>query len=505
MTSFSALLKSSSRCKSRIRLANQSIDARRVRWVCCFSIAFDQCIRVKISFLFFRQCISVRISFLFFSQCINVWISFLFFRQCIRVRISFLFFRSSIFLMLYIQSRKRKFSRVLHSKRLFQHFLINAFVCVKFNNLNFVRLNQLLLRVDFYRNLMNRLSQNFEFSDIDQKMTILSSNHTKFFRYMKIKKQDVFALIRKFNKLIFFITFICNSHWEKFERNLSDVVDIVNRFDLMIRVFQLKFKKFLRDFIERHVMRIINAHIYVIEFQKRDLSHAHILLIANSRDEFDENNIDDVVHAMIFSKKLFEFNAKRKILYELIVEQMIYKNCKKVEKAFCHDFESKCIKWFLKKKLMMTKLCHHSNLSRYRRFSCEFVEEKYWNNKWMIFYNFWLLQKYETHINVEICINAKLVKYLYKYIFKKNDYVDVFFNITTRRINELRANRQDNEKFVDEIKIFHDARWIEFCETAWRIFDLSFDKIKFAIIRFQLHLKNRNRIVINFNDKKIAN
>ena len=171
--------------------------------------------------------------------------------------------------MLYIQSRKRKFNRVLHSKRLFQHFLINAFACVKFNNFNFVRFNQQLLRIELYRNLMNRLNQNYKFNDIDQNMTILSSNHTKFFWYMKIKKQNVFALIRKFNKYIFFIIFICNSHWEKFKRNLFHVVDIVNRFDLMIKVFQLKFKKLLRDFIERHVMKMMNAHIYVIEFSKK--------------------------------------------------------------------------------------------------------------------------------------------------------------------------------------------------------------------------------------------
>ena len=246
--------------------------------------------------------------------------------------------------VLYIQSRKGKFSRVLHSDRLFQHFLMNAFVCVKLNNLNFVRLNQLLLRAELYRDFMDRLGQNYELNDIDQKMTILPSSHTGFSRYMKIKKQNALALIRKFNKFIFFITFICNSHWEKFKRDLSEVVDIVNRLDLMARIFQLKLRELLRDLIERHVMEIINAHIYVIEFQKRDLSHAHIFLIANSRDEFDANNIDDAVHAVIFFKKVSGLNVKCKTLYELIVEQMIHKNCKNVEKVSCHDFESRCIK-----------------------------------------------------------------------------------------------------------------------------------------------------------------
>ena len=134
------------------------------------------------------------------------------FDQCISVRITFFLFRQCFFLMLYIQSRKGKFSRVLYSRRLFQHFLMNAFVCVEFNNLNFVRQNQQFLRVELYRDLMNRLDQDYEFNDIDQKMTILSSSHTGFSRYMKIKKQDVLALIRKFSKFIFFIIFICNSH-----------------------------------------------------------------------------------------------------------------------------------------------------------------------------------------------------------------------------------------------------------------------------------------------------
>ena len=88
----------------------------------------------------------------------------------------------------------------------------------------------------------------------------------------------------------------------------------------MTKVFQLKFKEFLDDLIERHVMKIMNAHIYVIEFQKKNLSHAHILLIADSRNEFDENNIDDVVHAIIFFKKTSQFDDDRKTLYELIVD-----------------------------------------------------------------------------------------------------------------------------------------------------------------------------------------
>ena len=38
------------------------------------------------------------------------------------------------------------------------------------------------------------------------------------------------------------------------------------------------------------------------------------------------------------------------------------------------------------------------------------------DSRWVVPYNPWLLNKYDCHINVKICINIKCVKYLYKYI-----------------------------------------------------------------------------------------
>ena len=120
-----------------------------------------------------------------------------------------------------------------------------------------------------------------------------------------------------------------------------------------------------------------------------------------------------------FSKKYLNLTRNAKFFTNWLLNKWFIKIAKKIEIFFFHDFENKCIKWFSKKKLMITNLCYYSNLSRYRCFFYEFVKKKNWNNKWIVFYNFWLLQKYEIYINVEICINAKFVKYLYKYIFKK--------------------------------------------------------------------------------------
>ena len=49
-----------------------------------------------------------------------------------------------------------------------------------------------------------------------------------------------------------------------------------------------------------------------------------------------------------------------------------------------------------------------------------------------MFYNLYLSIKYNTHINVKICINIKICKYIFKYIYKNNDQI----NLRIKRINE---------------------------------------------------------------------
>ena len=117
-----------------------------------------------------------------------------------------------------------------------------------------------------------------------------------------------------------------------------------------------------------------------------------------------------------------------------------------------------------------------------------------------------MLLKYEVHVNVKICISIKLVTYLYKYVFKKFDHVDVSIKMTSivnesiRRVNHESTHRNDIVKFVDEIKIYHDARWVTFCETTWKVLKSKIEKIKFTINRLQIHLKNLQRLLIDSND-----
>ena len=352
---------------------------------------------------------------------------------------------------------------------------------------------------------MNRLIDDANLKNIDKKIIVLLFTHVDDFRYMKIKKQNVFALIRIFDKFIFFIIFICNSNWKKIKRDLFVDVFAINRSNFVARVFQLKLKKFMKNFTKNHVLNETKTHIYVIEFQKRNLFHVHILIIANFENDVNSKNVDKIVKTIIFDSK------KNRKFYDLIFKHMIHKNCLKNANVVCHDEKNNCIKYFFKSLCEKIDLNDFSNYSKLTRFVMSFIENTSWNNTWMMLYNSWILKKYQTYINVEICIFVKSVFYLYKYIYKKNDFVNVFitiiivsifdliFKIRRNEVNMSSIHRNDKKFSINEISIFHDVRWIKSCEIAWRILNLFIEKIKFVVIRLVVHLKNQQRVSFNSN------
>jgi hypothetical protein len=114
-------------------------------------------------------------------------------------------------------------------------------------------------------------------NDVGQKM-ILPSSFQGGERAMGQLYQDAMARVRKFGKPDLFVTFTCNPKWK-------DITDVLfpgqiakDRLELVTRVFNLKLDALLKD-IKDGVLGNVIAKIWVIEFQKRGLPHAHILLI----------------------------------------------------------------------------------------------------------------------------------------------------------------------------------------------------------------------------------
>ncbi|GKG26665.1 helicase, partial [Tanacetum coccineum] len=68
------------------------------------------------------------------------------------------------------------------------------------------------------------------------------------------------------------------------------------------RVFKLKLTELLDDLTKNHVFRAISAVVYVIEFQKRGLPHAHILIWLEEYYRCKAaTDIDDIISAELSS------------------------------------------------------------------------------------------------------------------------------------------------------------------------------------------------------------
>ena len=339
---------------------------------------------------------------------------------------------------------------------------------------------------------MDRLSEGANLDDIGKKVTILPSTHAGSPRYMKAKKQDALALVRTYGKPTFFVTFTCNPDWEEIKKDLPPDVSAANRPDFVARVFQLKLKELLKDLTKRHVLGETRAHTYVIEFQKRGLPHAHILIIAAPEDGVNIADADKAVKAVIPDPE------EDRELYDLVLKHMVHKNCLGNANAVCHDENGNCTKFFPKPLSEITDLNHPSGHPVYARHAMNCIEGTPWDNTWVVPYNPWILRKFQAHINVEICTSAKPVAYLYKYIYKGSDSADISTTVTRvsrgRHVNQAPAHRNNVDPPVDEVQIFHDARWIGSCEAAWRILGLPIGEVKPAVTRLAIHNENKQRV-----------
>ena len=90
---------------------------------------------------------------------------------------------------------------------------------------------------------------------------------------------DAMAVVRELGKPSYFITMTCNPKWKEIVDTLPNGLKAYECPDLVARVFNIKLNALLHDLTKKHVMGRVKGYTYVIEFQKRGLPHAHILLI----------------------------------------------------------------------------------------------------------------------------------------------------------------------------------------------------------------------------------
>ena len=103
--------------------------------------------------------------------------------------------------------------------------------------------------------------------------------------------QDAMSIVGHFGKPDLFITFTCNPKWQEITRELMPHQSAADRPDLTARIFHIKLQELMKDLCVKHCLGKVVAFVYVIEFQKWGLPHAHILLILSPDSKF--HSIED--------------------------------------------------------------------------------------------------------------------------------------------------------------------------------------------------------------------
>ena len=173
------------------------------------------------------------------------------------------------------------------------------------------------------------------------------------------------------------------------------------------------------------------------------------------------------------------------MLYEIVKSTMIHGPCgivdgKNFDKSPCQS-SGNCSKNFPKQFAEPTSICVDGYPVYRRRNDGRTVTVRGCDldNRWAAPYNKILSLRYGSHINLEACMSIKSVKYLFKYVYKGHDCI----------------NLEVSEKYNhDEVKSYLDARWVTAPEATWRVSEYEMHVKSHTIIRLPVHLPGQQNV-----------
>lgn len=371
------------------------------------------------------------------------------------------------------------FNPRISAGRLSQQWIVDSYLQVEANNLNFIRQHQQQLRAECYQGLADHIENMPQNSGV-QAGVILPSSFQGSPRNMKERCADAMSIFAKHGSPDLFITFTANPKWQEIKENLQPGEEASDRPDLLARVFKLKLRSLMQDLTLHGILGQSIAFVYTIEFQKRGLPHSHILVTLRPEDKFTSaERIDEIISSEI------PYVTENPRLHAIVVRCMIHGPCGiSNPNAPCME-NGKCKKTFPKQ--LRTTTVHNVNgypLYRRRLGMTYNAHGRMIDNTHVVPYNPYLLLKYNAHINVEVCTSLRAVKYIYKYIYKGFDCANM--TITAADNPTLR---------YDEISNFINARYVSAPEAMWRLLESPMYDHSHTVMRLPVHLPNQQRIM----------
>jgi len=220
------------------------------------------------------------------------------------------------------QMRPGIFNPILFGKRLFQQFAVDTYIKIESSRLDYIRNNQQELRADLYQGLVDSLHAGEGRVDVVGKRTVLSPSFIGGSRDMRRRYMDAMALVRKYGKPDIFLTMTCNPNWDEIRQLLLPGQTAQDRPDLVTRVFRAKLEVLKNKLMKNDILGKVRAYVYVVEFQKRGLPHAHFLLIIKRKYKLTcPEQYDLLISAELPNRKKFHE------LYKMVTKHMMHGPC----------------------------------------------------------------------------------------------------------------------------------------------------------------------------------
>src|SRR5579859_871153 len=364
--------------------------------------------------------------------------------------------------------------------RLFQEYCVNKFAQIEQECLAYFRTNDFKKRVERREALEDAAAAGTDLENVGTRI-VLPSSFTGGPRQMWQLYHDAMGIVRYCGKPDLFITMTANPKWDEITNALLPGQTAQDRPDLVARVFRLKLRTLINLITEKNVFGRPVAHVYVVEFQKRGLPHAHILVILQPSDKpRSAMDYDRIVSAELPDKNQFPE------LYETVTSCMLHGPCGAANPNSLCMQDGKCSKRYPKPYSEIT-ISDSNEYPVYRRrddgqtFHKERVNYEF-TNRDVVPYNPYLSQTFNCHINVEIATSISSVKYLYKYVYKGHDRTAI-------------SIQRDEAEVIDEVKDYLDARYVSASEACWRIFEFKMHKNLASVERLPVHIEDGDTIM----------
>jgi len=314
-----------------------------------------------------------------------------------------------------------------------------------------------------------------------------------YFQNMFYNATAIMARTRKTGFCSFMFTFTCNPRWPEIQRNLlRNNQKVVDRFDIICRIYEDKLRKVHYLLEKKHIFGNILGSGESREFQKR-IGGPHLHRVFCTDIPATPENVENLIWAHIppeppANDKSVWANFLRKVRELLPLYQ--FHDCG----AHCSNNRGKCKKGFPKKFSKITVL-HENQPAEYKRPSPEDGGETLkiprgsitieYNNSHVVAYNPLILVMFHCHHNLEYAYGqSDNLKYALKYPFKGNSFSYVKSSV-------------DGRIDVDEPAQYAKMIYRSPTEAYSRLMGYKYAFLSHTVIVLQIHLPDNQKLFFN--------